>query len=170
MKSEHLLEEFNKQIKYELESAYLYFAMEAYFHAENFSGMAQWMRVQTQEELAHAAKFFDFLITSNSRVELAELSGPRKDWKSPLDVFKAVYKHEQFVTSRINELYQLAQSENDYPAVVLLQWFITEQVEEEANALKIVEDLERMGDSGHGLFLIDRELGTRIYMPPATAE
>ncbi|NOY78826.1 MAG: ferritin [Calditrichaeota bacterium] len=160
-------EAINEQIKLELESAYLYYAMAAHLHETGFDGMANWMKIQTQEELAHAAKFFDFIHERDGQVDLKDLSKPRKNWETPLDIFRAAYKHEQFITGKINQLYKIAQEENDYPAVVLLQWFINEQVEEEATASKIVQDLERLGDSGHGLFMMDRELGTRVFTPPA---
>ncbi len=157
----------NEQIKLELESAYLYYAMAAHLHEIGFDGMASWMKIQTQEEMTHAAKFFDFIHEREGQVDLKELSKPQKNWETPLDIFKAAYKHEQFITGKINQLYQIAQEENDYPAMVLLQWFINEQVEEESTASKIVQDLERLGESGHGLFMLDRELGTRTFTPPA---
>lgn len=160
----------NEQIKLELESAYLYYAMAAHLHEIGFDGMANWMKIQTQEELAHAAKFFDFIHEREGHVELKELSKPQKNWDTPLDIFKAAYKHEQFITGKINGVYKIAQEENDYPALVLLQWFINEQVEEEAAASKIAQDLERLGDSGHGLFMMDRELGNRTFTPPGSEE
>ncbi len=169
MMSKKMQAALNEQIKHELESAYLYYAMVAYLSDQGLDGMAQWMKVQTQEELAHAAKLFDFIVERNGRVELEALKKPQKEWDSPLSVFKDAYQHEQFITSKINDLYKLAQEENDYPAAVLLQWFINEQVEEEAAALKVVEDLERVGGTGHGIFMLDRELGARTFTPP-TAE
>jgi ferritin len=151
----------NEQIKHELESAYLYLAMVAYFDSTSLQGMAQWMRVQTQEEIEHAMKFFDHIHDRDGRVDLFPLAKPKKEWSAPLEAFKAAYEHEQFITGKINALVKIAAEENDHAAGVLLQWFVTEQVEEEASTLKVVNLLERIGDSGHGLVMLDRELGTR---------
>lgn len=152
---------FNEQIKHELESAYLYLSMVACFQSIGFEGMAHWMEMQTQEELAHAQKFFNHIAERDGRVELQALAKPKLEWDSPLDAFQAAYKHEQFITSKINELVDLATKENDHAAIIFLQWFVTEQVEEEATASKVVQDLERIGDFGNGLIMIDRELGKR---------
>jgi len=151
----------NEQIKHELESAYLYLAMVAYFEAEGLEGMAQWMTAQTQEEVAHAMKFFNHINERDGRVELKALSQPQKEWTSPLAAFQAAYKHEQFISGKIDELVKIAEEENDNAAKIMLQWFVTEQVEEESSTHKVVELLERIGDSGHGLIMVDRELGTR---------
>jgi len=166
MISKRMQDAINEQIKYELESAYLYLAMVAYFSDQNLDGMAQWMTVQAQEELGHAMKFFDHVVQRDGRVELQALAKPEGVWASPLEAFRAAYTHEQSVTKRINNLVKLASQEEDHAASVMLQWFVTEQVEEEASAHAIVEKLQRIGDSVQGLFLIDRELGTRT----ATAE
>jgi ferritin len=160
----------NEQIKHELESAYLYLAMVAYFQAESFDGMAQWMTVQAQEEFVHAMKFFHHIDERDGRVELLALAQPQKEWSSPLEAFKAAYKHEQFISKKINDLMKIALEEEDHAAGITLQWFVTEQVEEEASAHKVVDLLERIGDSGHGLMMVDRELGTRIAAPAAPEE
>ncbi|MCK4356255.1 ferritin [Candidatus Bipolaricaulota bacterium] len=160
----------SEQIKHELESAYLYLAMVAYFEAEGLEGMAQWMTVQAQEEVAHAMKFFHHINERDGRVELLALTQPQKEWSSPLEAFKAAYKHEQFITGKIDELVKIDEEENDNAAKIMLQWFVTEQVEEESSTHKVVELLERIGDSGHGLMMVDRELGTRIAAPSATEE
>ena len=152
---------FNEQIKNELESAYLYFSMAAYFHSLGLDGMANWMRAQTIEEIVHAMKFFNHINERGGRMELPALSKPKKEWASPLEAFKDAYEHEKFITSTINELVELAEKEKDYPAKALLQWFVTEQVEEEDSTLKVVQMLERIGDSGNGLLMLDRELGKR---------
>ncbi len=152
---------FNEQIKHELESAYLYLSMAAYFHDEGLNGMAQWMRAQAKEEQLHAMKFFDHLNERGARVELHELAKPQKKWKSALDAFQAAYGHEQFITGKINELVKLAREEEDNPAQVFLNWFVEEQVEEEATSSDIVQLLERIGDAGHGIVMLDRELGKR---------
>jgi ferritin len=151
----------NEQIKEELESAYLYLSAAAYFHFAGFDGMAKWMTVQAEEEREHAMKFFDHIVERDGRVELLALDQPKKEWTSPLEAFQDAYKHEQYITGRINDLVKLAAEENDNPAAIMLQWFVTEQVEEEASASKIVQMLERIGDAGHGLIMLDYELGKR---------
>lgn len=152
---------FNEQIKEELASAYLYLSMAAYFHAQNLDGMAHWMHVQAHEEYEHAMKFFNHIIDRGGQVELARLEKPKKVWDSPLSAFEEAYQHEQYVTGRINSLYKLAVSEEDYPALGLLQWFVDEQVEEEASVSKIVEQLKMIGNSGSGLIMLDSQLGKR---------
>ncbi|NLX06500.1 MAG: ferritin [Phycisphaerae bacterium] len=151
----------NDQIKAELDSAYLYLSMAACFHAAGLDGMAKWMRIQAKEEEEHAMKLFDHIVERDGRALVPEVAKPKQDWKSPLEAFKEAYKHEQKVTSLIHSLVKLAGEENDYPAGIMLQWFVTEQVEEEANASKIVQTLERIGDSGNGLIMLDHRLGER---------
>jgi len=163
-------EAMNEQIKHELESAYLYLAMAAYFHSLGFDGMAQWMRVQTQEEMVHAMKFFDHIRDRGGRVELLALAQPKRDWPSALAAFQESYEHEQFVTSKINALIKIVAEEADYPAGALLQWFATEQVEEEASTSRIAQMLERIGDSATGLIMLDRELGKRTFAAPIKTE
>ncbi len=160
----------NEQIQYELASSYLYLSMVAYFQSSGLDGMAQWMRAQTQEEVVHAMKLFDHINDRGGKVELLALTQPTTEWASPLTAFQAAWKHEQFVTSRIDNLVELAAEENDHPAGILLQWFVTEQVEEEASASKVVQMLERVGDSGNGLIMLDRELGARVFTPPAATD
>jgi len=155
----------NEQIKHELESAYLYLSMVAYLNAEGLDGMAKWMTVQTQEEIAHATRFFNHINEREGRVELLPLAQPQKEWVSPLEAFRAAYKHEQFISGTIDNLVQVAEEENDNPAKIMLQWFVSEQVEEESSTNKVVELLERIGDSGHGLIMVDRELGIRQATP-----
>ncbi|MFH1007891.1 MAG: ferritin [Candidatus Latescibacterota bacterium] len=160
----------SEQIKHELGSAYLYLSMVAYFHSCGWDGMAQWMRVQMQEEFVHAMKLFDHIRDRDGRATLLGLERPKAEWTSPLAAFQAAYQHEQFVTSRIDGLVKLSAEEEDHPASILLQWFVTEQVEEEASTSKVVKMLERIGDSGNGLILLDRELGMRIFTPPLPAQ
>lgn len=157
----------NQQINAETYSAYLYLSMAAYFDSLNLPGFAQWMRVQTQEELVHAMKFFSFVNERNGRVLLQPIAGPPTDWASPLAAFEAAYEHEQKVTGLINNLVDLALQERDHASNIFLQWFITEQVEEEASANDIVQKLKLAGDNPHHLFVLDRELGTRVFTPPA---
>jgi ferritin len=163
MISEKMVKELNDQINAELQSAYIYYAMQAYFHSVNLDGCAQWMNVQTKEEMTHAGKIFDFLNERNARAELAAIEKPQKEWKNALDVFETAYKHEQYVTGRINKLMELAKAEKDYATESFLKWFVDEQVEEEANALKIVETLKMLKDSTGGLIMFDRQLGKRTF-------
>ena len=151
----------NDQIKHEFYSSYLYLAMSAYFETLSLPGFASWMRVQSQEEHEHAMKFFDFLNDRGGTVELQALDQPPGEFQSPLDVFEQSLGHERKVTALINKLYELALKENDYATQTLLQWFITEQVEEEKNAGQIVEQLKMTGGEPSALLLLDRELAGR---------
>ena len=161
MISKKIQQAFNEQINHEIASAYLYLSMAAYFSASGFDGMAQWMHVQAHEEYAHAMKFFDHLLERDGKVELLELTKPKAKWATPLAAFQDAYKHEKFITSKIHALVALAMKEGDHAAGILLQWFVTEQVEEEATTSKIVQMLELVGDSGNGMFMLDKELGKR---------
>jgi len=160
---------FNEQINAELFSSYLYFSMSAFFQSRSFEGMAQWMRIQAQEELAHAGKFFDFINDRGGRVILAPVQGPKTEWESPLDAFQDAYAHECKISGRINDLVALANAENDYAASTFLQWFVTEQVEEEATAQTIVDKLKLVGENGVAVFMLDGELGRRQAPAPASA-
>ena len=154
-------EAMNEQIGNELFSAYQYLSMSAYCESENLPGFAQWMRAQSQEETEHAMKFYDFILERNGRVVLRGIDGPVVEFSSPLEVFEQALEHEQKVTAMINDLYALAVRENDYASQTFLQWFVTEQVEEEKNAGDVVETLKMVGDKREALFLLDRELGQR---------
>ena len=151
----------NEQIGNELFSAYQYLSMAAYCESENLPGFAQWMRTQSREETEHAMKFYDFILERNGRVVLQGIDGPVVDFGSPLEVFEQALEHERKVTAMINDLYGLAVRENDYASQTFLQWFVTEQVEEEKNAGDVVENLKMVGDKSEALFLLDRELGRR---------
>jgi ferritin len=151
----------NEQIKNELYSAYQYLSMAAYCESVNLPGFAQWMRAQSQEETEHAMKFYDFILDRNGRVVLQAIEAPVVEFGSPLEVFEQALEHEQKVTAMINELYGLAVRENDYASQTFLQWFVTEQVEEEKIAGDVVESLRMVGDKSEALFLLDRELGRR---------
>ena len=161
MMGERLQETINEQINKELYSAYLYLSMSAYCEAEGLSGFAAWMRAQAQEEVGHAMRFFDHVNARGGRVVLKAIEMPPPIWKSPLEMFEQVLEHERKVTGMINRLYQLALSENDYATQIELQWFITEQVEEEESAGAVVGQLKRIGDQPMGLLMLDRELGQR---------
>lgn len=166
-KMQHAL---NAQLNRELYSAYLYMAMAAYFESVNLKGFANWMRVQVQEELLHATKFFGYVVDRGGRVTLTAIEGPPADWPAPLKAFEEAYAHEQKVTGWIGDLITLAGREEDHATHNFLQWFVGEQVEEEASVDDVVRKLKLMGDAPGGLFLIDRELATRVFTPPpATA-
>ena len=151
----------NEQIKNELYSAYLYLSMGAYFEAVNLPGFAKWMKVQAAEEQEHAMKFFEYVFERGGRVQLKAIDQPPFEWKSSLQVFEQVLEHEQKVTGMINSLYALALKENDYASQVMLQWFITEQVEEEKNAATIIEQLKMIDARETAILVLDHDLGKR---------
>lgn len=162
---------FNKQINAEVFSSYLYLSMSTYFDSQNLKGMANWMRVQAQEELMHAMKFHDFIDERDGRVLLQPVDGPPTEWGSPLAVFEDTYRHEQNVTGLIHKLVDMAIAESDHATHNFLQWFVSEQVEEEASANEIVQKLKLVKDDPTGLFMIDRELAQRVPpTPPAGSE
>ena len=161
MLSNTVQDAMNAQINHELYSAYLYLSMSAQCEAQNLGGFASWLRLQSQEELSHALKFFDFVNDRGGRAVLKAIDQPPAEFKSPLALFQQVLEHERKVTGLIHQLYALAVKENDYAAQVELQWFITEQVEEEKTAGQIVDQLKMMGDQPGALFLMDRQLGQR---------
>jgi ferritin len=151
----------NAQMGHEFGAYYLYLAMSAWLSHRNFTGFAQWMRLQAQEESKHAMKLFDYIDDRGGEVSLGTLEKPRSDWKSVLAVFEAARKHEAQVSTGIHRLYELALAEKDYASQAMLQWFITEQVEEEKTSTLIVQTLRIIGDSTSGLLMYDRELGGR---------
>lgn len=169
MIGERMQKAINDQINAELYSAYLYLSMVSYFESVNLPGFATWMRVQVQEEIAHAMKFFDYLHARGGRALVQPIAGPETQWASPLAVFEAGYKHEQYVTGRINNLVKIAREEIDVATEILLQWYVTEQVEEESNADQVIQKLKRAGDTPAALFMMDQELGTRVFVPPTPA-
>jgi ferritin len=170
MIKEKVLEGFNKQINAEMYSSYLYLAMSAYFETLNLKGFANWMRVQAQEELVHAMKFYAFLHDRGGKVNLGPIDGPPTKWDTPLHAFEEAYNHEIKVTGLINSLVDTALEEKDHAANAFLQWFVTEQVEEEASADAVVQQLKLAGSDGSGLFMIDRELGQRVFTMPVSGE
>lgn len=161
MISKKMLAALNDQIHHELESAYIYLSMSAYFTAENLPGFAQWMKLQFDEEMIHAFKFYNFILTRGEHVVLQAIEAPPAEYGSALEAFEKALAHEQKITSDIHKLYKLATEENDYPSLSMLQWFIDEQVEEEENVGGVVDDLKRVQGSGQALLLLDRELGQR---------
>jgi len=166
MLSKKLVDAINDQIQYEYYSAFIYKAMHAYFEAEDLPGMANWMDIQFQEEMSHAEKMFHFVCETGGRVMLQSMETPRNEYGSPLEAFEDALKHEQIVTSKINDLMELAQVEKNHAAQIFLQWFVTEQIEEEANASHIIAKLKRVKEDGRGLMMIDQELAKRVYAPP----
>ncbi len=151
----------NKQIQEELESAYLYLAMAAYFEDVDLPGFASWMRSQYQEELAHAHKFFDYLFEREGRAVVPSIAEPKKDWESPLAAFEAAYKHEQHITACITDLVLVARKEGDIASESFLQWYVNEQVEEESTAKSIIKKLQMVDDSKTGLYMLDKEMSQR---------
>ena len=159
--NENLLKAINEQIKNELYSAYLYLSMAAYFESINLSGFSNWMKVQAAEEQEHAMKFFNYVFERGGRVQLKAIDQPPFEWKSPMEAFEQVLEHERKVTGMINSLYALAIKENDYASQVMLQWFISEQVEEEMNAAFIIEQLKRINVHDTAILMLDHDLGKR---------
>lgn len=151
----------NDQIQAELYSGYMYLAMAAYFEAQNLKGCAHWMKKQAEEEQEHAMKFFGYVAERGGRVTLQAIQAPKTDWASPLAAFEDAYAHEQKVTSLIYGLYEVALKEKDYTSQTFLQWYLTEQVEEEADSSEIVEKLKAVQGAPQGLLMLDRELGQR---------
>lgn len=166
MLSETMQKALNDQVNAEYYSAYLYLSMAAYFESLNLAGFANWMRVQTQEELAHGTIIFNYVNQRGGRITLTAIAAPETEWESPRAAFECAYAHEQKVTGRINKLVDLAIKESDHATNAFLQWFVTEQVEEEMNASGIASQLKVAGDSSNALFMIDRELATRVFTPP----
>ena len=160
----------NGQVNAEMYSAYLYLSMSAYFASVNLGGFAKWMRVQAQEEMVHALKLYDHVTERGGRNVLAAIKAPPVEWDSPLAAFEAVYAHERKVTGLINALVDLANEQADDASASFLHWFVTEQVEEEASADKVVQRLKLIGDSKQGVVTLDHEMGTRVFTPPATAK
>lgn len=153
----------NEQINAEMYSAYLYLSMESYFQSISLAGFANWMRGQVQEELSHAMKFYDFVGERGGRVVLDTIKKPVSTWESPLAAFEHILQHEQLVTGLINDLVDLAEKERDHATRIFLQWFVTEQVEEEATVGEIVDKLKLTRDNPSGLFFLDAEMGKRVF-------
>ncbi|MCD6118913.1 ferritin [bacterium] len=156
-----MLKALNKQVYEELASAYLYLSMNTYFKAEGFDGMANWMYKQWKEEISHAGKISEYINDRGGRVELEALPKPQVNWSSPLAAFKAAYKHERHISSCIHKLVELARKDGDLPTENMLAWFVSEQVEEEATAMDIVDKLEKIGDNISALYMYDSLLGQR---------
>jgi len=164
--NEKIRKVLNEQINAELYSSYLYLSMASYFKRVNLDGFARWMEIQALEEVTHAMKFFNFVNERGGKVDLKAIEGPPTFWDSPLAAFEAVYEHEVKVTGLIYNLVNIATEEKDHATGNLLQWFITEQVEEETSADSIVQKLKLIGGEGGGLYLLDQELAQRVFTPP----
>jgi ferritin len=161
MIDKRVLNALNDHLNAEFYASYYYVAMSAYFKETDFNGFAAWMRNQAQEELSHAMKIFDFINDREGIVDLAEIQAPVKSWENPLAAFKDAHAHEKEVTEKIYRLVDMSLEKRDHATNTFLQWFVTEQVEEEAAAVDIVNKLKLVGNDGNGLFLLDRDLGER---------
>jgi len=157
-------EAINKQINAEMYSAYLYLAMAAYFEANDQPGFASWMKVQYQEELTHSLKFFNYVHERGGKVVLTAIEAPQQTWDSPLHAFEETLKHEEYVTSLINDLVDTAIEVRDHTTNSFLQWYLDEQVEEEATASNILAQLKMLRESKDSLYLLDKELGLRVFV------
>lgn len=165
MITEKVLKGLNDQLNKELFSSYLYLSMSAHLSATGFEGMANWMKIQADEEHQHAMKFFDYILETGGRVELEAIEKPKTTWDSPQNIFEEALEHEKFITDSINKLAGLANSENDFATLNFLNWFIAEQVEEVSVASAIVDNFKLISDNKSALFMLDRELGARTPAP-----
>ena len=156
----------NAQINAEIFSAYLYLSMAAYFDKKGLSGFSNWMKIQSQEEMAHAMKFYGYIYERGGVVELEAIDKPDTQFNSPLDIAEKTLEHEKKVTGLINDLYTLAKEEKDYACESFLTWYIDEQVEEESSANELVDKIKLTGNDGPGLFMLDKELNTRVFNNP----
>lgn len=168
MISKRLEAELNKQLNAELYSAYLYLSMSAYLSKKNLSGFSHWMKLQFEEEQGHAMKFFQYILDRGGVVELLDIKAPKKEWKDIIDIFNTVVKHEAHVTEMINNLVNIALEEKDHATVAMLQWYVSEQVEEEATVNDIFDQLKLIEGKGAGLFMLDREAKQRSAMDANT--
>lgn len=165
MISKQLQDIINNQIQAEMYSAYLYLSMAQYFEDKNLAGFANWMRVQFEEEQAHAFKFIDYMNERGGRVVLAPIEAPKSDWKNEVEIFEDTLEHEKLVTSLLNKIADLADEQRDRPTQSLMTWYLDEQVEEEGNAEKLLAQLKLIDGNGNGLIAMDRELQTRVFTP-----
>lgn len=170
MLKDQVLKALNKQINAEMHSAYLYLSMSAYFEAKGLGGFANWMKVQYKEELSHALKIFDFVNERNGRVLLEPIDGVPTDFGGIIDVFEKTLAHEQKVTQMIDELMDVAVAASDHATQSFLQWFVDEQVEEEANVNELLDNLRLIDGQGNGLFMLNRELQGRTFVDATQAE
>ena len=167
MISKKMNEVLNGQVNAELYSSYLYLAMSSWFSEKSLSGFAGWMRAQAQEELFHSIKILDYILERGGSVQLDTIEKPKGSWSSPLEVIQETADHEAKVTGLINDLVDVGLKERDHAANIFLQWFVAEQVEEEASVGEVVEKIKMIGDDSAGMFAMDMEMGKRVFAPPA---
>lgn len=167
MLNKQMLAKLNEQITKETYSGYLYLQMAAWFESQNLSGFANWMKIQAQEEISHMMIFYNYVNERGGMVEFGAIDKPPEDYSSSLDIFEKTLTHEQKVTASINDLMDLAIAEKDYATKNRLEWFISEQVEEEANASELVNKVKLIGEQGNGIFMLDKELSTRTFTMPS---
>jgi ferritin len=170
MLSKKMEEALNTQLNREMYSAYLYMAMSAYSTYIGLKGFANWFMVQYQEEMVHAMKIYNYINDLGGQVKLMAIEQPATEFESPMDMFEKTLEHEKFITKSINELVDLAISEKDHATNIFLQWFVTEQIEEEGNDNEIIAKLKLVGEDGNGLLMLDKELAMRVFTPPAPSE
>jgi len=170
MLSDKMEKALNEQVNAEMYSAYLYLAMSAYFEDQNLSGFANWMHVQAQEEMSHAMKIYNYIHDRGGRVVLEQIDKPQSEWENTQKVVEEVFAHEQKVTQMIHNLVNLARDEKDHGTDNMLQWFVSEQVEEEANADELLQQVKMIGSQGHGLLMLDRELKQRQFVDETQQE
>lgn len=161
MLTKKMQDALNKHLNEEFFSSYMYLSMSAYFEEKNFKGFANWFRIQSQEEYMHAMKFYSFIIQAGGDVSLKEIGAPKTNWKSVTDAFKDTLAHEKKITGLIHKLVEQAMLAKDYATNNFLQWFVTEQVEEENTVEEILHKLEMIGDNKGGLYMLDKELSAR---------
>lgn len=167
MIGDKMADALNTQVNKEMYSGYLYLAMSAQATHLGYNGVANWFKVQTQEEMTHAMKMYDYLNSQEAKVTLLAIDKPSGEYTSIQEMFEKTLEHEKLVTSLIHNLVKISRDEHDYASEIFLQWFVTEQIEEEENATEILNNLRMMGDKGEGVFMIDKDLGSRVFTPPA---
>jgi ferritin len=165
-----MIKALNKQIQEEFFSAYLYQSMSAHFASENLSGIANWFSVQAKEEMTHAFKIYDFIIERGGKVKLLAVNEPQDLWDSAQKAFEDALEHEKHITGCFDKLMDQAMEEKDHATRIFLEWFVTEQIEEEASASEIVEKIKMSGNHGHGLVMLDKELGQRVFVSSLAQE
>jgi len=163
---ESILQKLNEQINAEFFSSNLYLSMSSWATSKGYKGIANWLRVQALEEHAHAMKFMTFIEDRNSRAEIFAVEKPETSWNGILHMYEAVKKHEEKITTLINELFNIAVDERDNACAGFLQWFVDEQVEEEATVSGIIDEIRLAGETGAGIYMIDKELGQRVFVDP----
>lgn len=170
MLSENLERALNEQINAEFWSAYLYLSMSAHFANNAMPGIGNWFKVQFQEEQDHALMFMNYLISKGNKVELKPIKDVKISWNSPLEAFEDTLNHEREVTRLIHNLVAMAREEKDFATENMLQWFVKEQVEEEDNAQSMIDAFKLIGDNGMGIYMMDKDLASRSYISPTSAE